>query len=60
MMEIQLLYSLAAPLDDKQENDANIVALPETSTAPPHPIVDFAPGYDSSDYDTWRSSFINI
>ena len=40
-----IVYSLAAPLDDKQENDANIVALPP-STAPPHPIVDFAPGYD--------------
>ena len=39
-----IAYSLAAPLDDHQLNDANIVALPET-TPPPHPIVDFAPGY---------------
>ena len=37
-------YSLAAPLDDHQDNNSNIVALPET-TPPPHPIVDFAPGY---------------
>ena len=37
-------YSLAAPLDDQQDNNSNIVALPET-TPPPHPIVDFAPGY---------------
>mgnify|MGYP001171942217 FL=1 len=40
-----IVYSLAAPLDDKQENNSNIVALPP-STPPPHPIVDFAPGYD--------------
>ena len=39
-----ILYSLAAPLDDHQDNNSNIVALPET-TPPPHPIVDFAPGY---------------
>ncbi len=40
-----IVYSLAAPLDDKQPNDANIVALPP-STPPPHPSVDFAQGYD--------------
>ena len=40
-----IAYSLAAPLDDKQDNDGGIVALPPT-TPPPHPIVDFAPGYD--------------
>ena len=40
-----IAYSLAAPLDDKQPNNSGIVALPP-STPPPHPIVDFAPGYD--------------
>ena len=40
-----IVYSLAAPLDDKQINNSDIVALPET-TPPPHPIVDFAPGYN--------------
>ena len=40
-----IVYSLAAPLDDKQINNSDIVALPET-TPPPHPIGDFAPGYN--------------
>ncbi len=41
----EIIYSLAAPLDDKQPNNTDIVALPPSS-APPHPIVDFATGYD--------------
>ena len=41
----EIIYSLAAPLDDKQLNNTDIVALPPSS-APPHPIVDFATGYD--------------
>ena len=40
-----IAYSLAAPLDDKQDNNGDIQALPPT-TPPPHPIVNFAPGYD--------------
>ncbi len=39
-----IVYSLAAPLDDHQPNDAGISALPDP-TPPPHPIVDFKPGY---------------
>tara|TARA_B100000579_G_scaffold275022_1_gene227247 strand:+ start:714 stop:3353 length:2640 start_codon:yes stop_codon:yes gene_type:complete len=41
----EIIYSLAAPLDDKQANNTGIVALPPSS-APPHPIVDFATGYN--------------
>ncbi len=41
----EIIYSLAAPLDDQQPNNADIVALPPSS-APPHPIVDFAAGYN--------------
>ena len=40
-----IVYSLAAPLDDKQENNNNIDPVPDP-TPPPHPIVNFAPGYD--------------
>ena len=39
-----IVYSMAAPLDDHQPNDAGISALPDP-TPPPHPIVDFKPGY---------------
>ena len=39
-----IVYSLAVPLDDHQPNDAGISALPDP-TPPPHPIVDFKPGY---------------
>lgn len=41
----EIIYSLAEPLDDHQPNNADIVALPP-STPPPHPIVDFASGYN--------------
>ena len=40
-----IVYSLAAPLDDKQANVEPINPVPPPS-APPHPIVDFAPGYN--------------
>lgn len=40
-----IAYSLAAPLDDHQLNNNDIVAVPP-STPPPHPIVNFAPGYN--------------
>ena len=40
-----IVYSLAAPLDDNQENNNNINPVPDP-TPPPHPIVNFAPGYD--------------
>jgi hypothetical protein len=40
-----IIYSLAAPLDDSQDNNAGINAVPP-SQPPPHPIVNFAEGYD--------------
>jgi len=40
-----IVYSLAAPLDDKQPNVEPIDPVPPP-TSPPHPIVDFAPGYN--------------
>ena len=42
-----IVYSLAAPLDDNQPNSAGIDPVPDP-TPPPHPIVDFAPGFDVS------------
>jgi hypothetical protein len=40
-----IVYSLAAPLDDNQPNVEPIDPVPPP-TSPPHPIVDFAPGYN--------------
>ncbi|MEC7877349.1 MAG: gliding motility-associated C-terminal domain-containing protein [Bacteroidota bacterium] len=40
-----IVYSLAAPLDDSQPNNDNIDPVPDPQP-PPHPIVDFAPGFD--------------
>ena len=42
-----IVYSLAAPLDDQQPNVDPINPVPPPSP-PPHPIVDFAPGYNIS------------
>ena len=42
-----IVYSLSAPLDDRQTNGPiNLINPVPPPTAPPHPIVDFAPGYD--------------
>ena len=42
-----IVYSLAAPLDDRQENTNAIDPVPDPSP-PPHPVVNFAPGYNIS------------